>query len=232
MKAIVYTHYGPPDVLQFTEVEKPLPQDHEVLIKVQAAWGRKLADLIATYASASRDSNSNSTIAAVGEKPDSLPMQLFGLERVLVRADFPPSAPSLNPEVAVKFFSLAANASPITGTFFDNAPTADPQTQSRGIFYIIDNTNHQFAAGMSLNVAALTAEPVRSGVLVPRDAVLRAQGENWVYVRIAPDKFSRREIKIDQVTDKGLFVVEDLKPGSTVVTTAAQELLSEELKEQ
>jgi len=53
-----------------------------------------------------------------------------------------------------------------------------------------------------------------------------------VYVRIAPDKFSRREIKIDQVTDKGLFVVEDLKPGSTVVTTAAQELLSEELKEQ
>src|SRR5215467_12244199 len=37
MKAMVYTHYGPPDVLQFTEVEKPLPQDHEVLIKVQAA---------------------------------------------------------------------------------------------------------------------------------------------------------------------------------------------------
>jgi NADPH:quinone reductase-like Zn-dependent oxidoreductase len=37
MKVMVYTHYGPPDVLQFTEVEKPLPQDHEVLIKVQAA---------------------------------------------------------------------------------------------------------------------------------------------------------------------------------------------------
>src|SRR6185295_17218947 len=68
-----------------------------ILIKVQAAWGRKLADLIATYASASRDSNSNSTIAAVGAKPDSLPMQLFGLERVLGRADFPPRAPSLNP---------------------------------------------------------------------------------------------------------------------------------------
>ena len=37
MNAMVYTHYGPPDVLQFTEVEKPDPKDHEVLIKVQAA---------------------------------------------------------------------------------------------------------------------------------------------------------------------------------------------------
>ena len=37
MKAIIYTRYGSPDVLQFTEVEKPLPQDDQLLIKVQAA---------------------------------------------------------------------------------------------------------------------------------------------------------------------------------------------------
>lgn len=36
MKAIVYAKYGPPDVLQFKEVAKPAPGDHDVLIKIYA----------------------------------------------------------------------------------------------------------------------------------------------------------------------------------------------------
>ncbi len=37
MQAIVYHTYGSPDVLKLEEVQKPVPHDHEVLVKVVAA---------------------------------------------------------------------------------------------------------------------------------------------------------------------------------------------------
>ncbi|MBL8050967.1 MAG: NAD(P)-dependent alcohol dehydrogenase [Anaerolineales bacterium] len=37
MKAIAHTKYGQPDVLELVDIEKPIPQDDEVLIKVRAS---------------------------------------------------------------------------------------------------------------------------------------------------------------------------------------------------
>ena len=41
MKAITYSRYGSPDVLQLSEVRKPEPKGDEVLIRVRAAEATK-----------------------------------------------------------------------------------------------------------------------------------------------------------------------------------------------
>jgi NADPH:quinone reductase-like Zn-dependent oxidoreductase len=37
MRAVVFDRYGPPDVLRLENVERPVPKDDEVLVKIRAA---------------------------------------------------------------------------------------------------------------------------------------------------------------------------------------------------
>src|SRR5437588_2087130 len=56
MKAVVYDRYGPPDVLRLEDVERPVPKEDEVLIKI-------LATAVTRADCATREANRRSGLA-------------------------------------------------------------------------------------------------------------------------------------------------------------------------
>ena len=70
----------------------------------------------------------------------------------------------------------------------------------------------------------------QSGVTVPRNAIVRFNGTAWVFLQTGDDTFQRTEVELERPLQDGWFVREGLKPEAKVVTTGAQQLLSEEFK--
>src|SRR6516225_1662522 len=105
-------------------------------------------------------------------------------------------------------------------------PRVDPRIQGASFLYLAEN---HFALAPGLNVTArLPVGGLVRGVLVPQRAVVRWQGNAWVYEELSPGHFVRREIPTDTMLANGVLVSGSLSPGHRIVTTGAQALLSEE----
>ena len=160
-----------------------------------------------------------------------LVQSLSALQSALVELDLPAGQALPTAPAGVRLLSLAASQ-PIQAQFLGQAPVVDPQLQSRGyICLVAPNTNHLAPGAAVTGFLALPGAP-QSGVALPRDAVVRFNGATWVYVQTGEDTFERRQAALDQPLEQGWFVREGLKPQEKVVTTGAQQLLSEELKNQ
>ena len=70
------------------------------------------------------------------------------------------------------------------------------------------------------------------GVIVPRSAIVRHEGDAFVYVQSSADVFERQGVQLAHPTENGWFVDEALRAGQLAVVVGAQQLLSEELKGQ
>ena len=76
----------------------------------------------------------------------------------------------------------------------------------------------------------LPGEPV-AGVVIPGTAVVRNEGEAWIYVQKGgSNTFTRVSIDLDRPVEAGWFVTKALGADERLVVSGAQQLLSFELK--
>ncbi len=83
-------------------------------------------------------------------------------------------------------------------------------------------------AGTHVRVISQQGKP-QSGVMVPVSAMIRFAGKTWVYVQTEADRFERTALPIDRAMAEGFFT-DTLDADTSVVTSGAQLLLSEEFR--
>ena len=148
---------------------------------------------------------------------------------VLVRIDLPvgetlPEAPQ-----GARLVTMAGNSGP--AQFLGTTSSVDPQTLGRGAMLLHQPNTLRLMLGEAVTgYLELPGQPV-TGVLVPNTAVVRAEGQGWVYVKTnGSDAFTRTHISLEHPVEAGWFVQEGITTNQDLVITGAQTLLSEELK--
>ncbi len=154
---------------------------------------------------------------------------LVAQEAALVRIDLPAGERLKSPPTGARVVALSGDST--EAEFLGPVPGVDPQSQGRGFIFLSKPNALRLAPGQGVTgYLKLPGEPV-SGVIVPGEAVVRAEGKGWIYVlNEGGDSFTRKEIALDRPTATGWFVTSPVTAGDHVVVTGAQTLLSEELK--
>jgi hypothetical protein len=104
------------------------------------------------------------------------------------------------------------------------ARLGDTRLQSTGLLAIVTGPQAiQLGAGVVVP-AALEGSVATSGVILPREALIRSHGETFAYIRRDARSFERRSVEGGQPDPRGLFAPAGFRPGEQVVTAGAAKI--------
>ena len=159
-------------------------------------------------------------------------LRVARFDSLLARVDIPAGEIVDRNATNARIVAVGQEDRPFTGQRISLAPSVDPSTLGEGFVFRLSGAPRSLRPGTAVVAYLRGPGASQQGVIVPYSSIVRFAGTTWVFRQVADDKFSRREVAVDRATDKGVLVVEDLKPGERVVIQGAQLLLSEEQKSQ
>lgn len=185
-------------------------------------------DAIALEAARSLLVSSWGEALAASEELPHLVHELVARDAALVRINLPLGERIDGLPSAARVAPVAATDAALPARVLGPAPTTDPTLQGQGFLLLVED--RALAPGTALVGWLTRPGPARSGVVVPRAALLRRGGEVFVYVQSGPGSFERRAVELESPLAEGWFVGGGVSTGEQVVVAGSQQLLSEELR--
>lgn len=144
-------------------------------------------------------------------------------DAALVRIDIPGADLATGTGISVTTANAAGFARVI-----GPASAADARLQSAGVLAIVRGPMaRQALTGRVLAAHVATGTP-RAGLLVPRDAIVRFQGQLWVY-RQTPKGFSRVALRDPVAVPEGWLIQDGLDPSDRIAVRGGAGLLAIDL---
>ncbi len=157
--------------------------------------------------------------------------RLVRRESILIRAELPAGENLATHPAQARVTTVGADHDR-TAAWFCEAPTVDARTQGTAFLFQAPGPDTVLRPGAAVTVFLAEGGAAKAGNLLPREAVIRYLGQAWVYLAGAEGHYQRVAVSLDRLTDAGWFTTATLPAGTSVVTTGAAILLSEELKAQ
>ena len=159
--------------------------------------------------------------------------QISRFRTLIARLNLPLSQPAALP-IRNAVISIVGNENnTIPASFVAEAPTVQSEYQSETLLFRVTSRTGALRPGQAIEGWILAGGGSRkSGVLIPFDAVVRYQGQNWVYVQVTDTEFARKSITLSEPGNGGWFATAGFQAGDRIVVVGAQTLLSEEMKSQ
>jgi hypothetical protein len=205
------------------------PQGNASTRAIQTAEATALHDQLAVQSARERITLSWGTTITEQKDLPALIQSLNSLDTIMVRVDLPLGENLKTPPEGARL--TTGSGQTVAAEYVGRATSVDPQMQGLGYLFLIRTNSAHLSAGEAVAASLKVAGEPISGVIVPRDAVVRTEGSGWVYVlSSSSDAFTRIEIPLDRPVESGWFVTNAVTANSYVLIVGPQQLLSIELK--
>jgi cobalt-zinc-cadmium efflux system membrane fusion protein len=135
----------------------------------------------------------------------------------------------LGPTVRAGFSTPAAPGREFTGRVIDLGSVIHRESRSATLVFEVANRERALRIGQQANVRLDAGERI-AALMIPKNAVLEAEGKRFVYVLRSGEEFERREVTLGDEHGDRVTVLQGLKAGERVVTQGAWQLRQHELR--